>query len=202
MPPAARADGGVRSKGALASRIGGELNAQVTDCDGALADQLARLFRHLHHGMSSSMYDDTVSRAATLAWRDIAAGRRVDLSALLAELNTRECGREVASAHAAAGGNHGFPVTRMIAALENRRGVRLIPSDFLWLRAADRTLWYVVNNHGRGTVFLEGVGPLAHYRAEKADGQRHTEPRTGEAIRTVVLDLAASGDVRFEGKPA
>ena len=42
----------------------------------------------------------------------------------------------------------------------------LAPAQFLWVRGADRNLWYPLNNQGRRSFHTEGAGAMAHFMAE------------------------------------
>ena len=78
---------------------------------------------------------------------------------------------------------HAYIYTLMASVLEIARvdGV-LASSEFLWLKPLDRRLWYVLNNVGRQTAFVECAGPQAHWLAEKKVGQPLKTPMVKEAV--------------------
>ena len=67
-----------------------------------------------------------------------------------------------------AAGPHAYVITMMASMLEVARtdGV-LATAEFLWLKAVDRRLWYMLNSVGRKTAFPEVGGPFAHWQVEK-----------------------------------
>lgn len=79
---------------------------------------------------------------------------------------------------------HAFVLTVMAGLLEMARddGV-MASSEFLWLKPVDRRLWYMLNNVGRQTVFVEVAGPSAHFLVEKTYGRRLKMPMVDEAIK-------------------
>jgi intracellular multiplication protein IcmP len=68
-------------------------------------------------------------------------------------------------------------------------------SEFLWLKPVDRRLWYMLDNVGRQTAFVEVAGPFAHWLAEKKWGAPLRSPMLDEAIKA--LDIAVS-EVLYE----
>jgi len=79
---------------------------------------------------------------------------------------------------------HSFTTTAMLRVLmvAREQGGVLAPAQFLWLRAVDRSLWYALNNLGRGGVHTEGAGAIAHFRAEKAAGKPIPNPLVDAAV--------------------
>jgi intracellular multiplication protein IcmP len=65
-------------------------------------------------------------------------------------------------------GPHAYLYTVMASMLELGReeGV-LSVSEFLWLKAVDRRLWYMLSSVGRATPFVEVSAPYAHWLVEK-----------------------------------
>ncbi|MCR5814545.1 MAG: hypothetical protein K6G15_08665 [Desulfovibrio sp.] len=51
-------------------------------------------------------------------------------------------------------------------ALARRRGV-LTCAEMIWLKPVNRSLFYLLNNFGRRTAWVEVAGALAHYRVEE-----------------------------------
>lgn len=82
---------------------------------------------------------------------------------------------------------HAFVATAMLRALSRARdeGGVLSPSQFLWLRGYDRTLWYPLNNLGRKAFHAEAMGATTHYTYELIAGQKIPTPKFDDAIRTV-----------------
>jgi intracellular multiplication protein IcmP len=78
---------------------------------------------------------------------------------------------------------HAYVYTFMASLLEISRsdGV-LATAEFLWLKPLDRRLWYVLNNVGRQTAFVENAGPYAHWLAEKKVGKALKTPMVKEAV--------------------
>lgn len=82
---------------------------------------------------------------------------------------------------------HAFVGTAMLRALATAReeGGVLAPSQFLWLRAHDRTLWYPLNNMGRQSFHMEALGAMSHYRAEKMTQRPIPMPKLKDAVDTI-----------------
>jgi intracellular multiplication protein IcmP len=85
---------------------------------------------------------------------------------------------------------HAYMLTVMATMLERSRddGVQA-SSDFLWLKAIDRRLWYTLNTVGRQTPFIEVAGIFAHWIAEKEAGKKLIVPMVDEATNAVELAL-------------
>lgn len=79
---------------------------------------------------------------------------------------------------------HAFVAPAMIRILQMAReqGGVLAPSSFLWLRAVDRTMWYPLNNLGRGSFHMEALGAMAHFKAEKSANRPIPTPQIDTAI--------------------
>lgn len=86
--------------------------------------------------------------------------------------------------------SHAYLLTVMAEMLVAARndGVQAT-ADFLWLKPADRRLWYMLNTVGRQTPFVEVAGPFAHWKAEKEAGHRLLLPMVEEASRALELSL-------------
>ena len=67
------------------------------------------------------------------------------------------------------------------------RGV-LPPAAFLWLKAEDRLMWYILNNVGNEAVMVEAAGALAHSRAENQIGKPIMRPAVYQAARAMRED--------------
>jgi len=76
-------------------------------------------------------------------------------------------------------------------------------SEFIWLRPLNRTLYYLLNNLGRRTVWSECAGPWAHFSAEdqmqNADNNFHgasldtDAKQVSEAINALEVDMYEEG---------
>lgn len=100
---------------------------------------------------------------------------------------------------------HAYLLTVLASLLEAARLDGVVPTaEFLWLKATDRRLWYMLNCIGRQTPFAEVGGPFAHWKAEKAMGRRSLVPMIDEAIRALeiaVKEIKLSPKVFQELKP-
>jgi len=79
---------------------------------------------------------------------------------------------------------HAYRTTSLLGTLKWARsmGGVLAPAQFLWLRAADRGLWYPLNNLGRRSFHVEGSGAIAHFMAEQNAKKALPIPRIDTAI--------------------
>ena len=80
-------------------------------------------------------------------------------------------------------GAHRYLTTLMMSLLLAAResGV-LATSEFIWLKALDRRMWYVLNTVGRPTAVAEVCGVFAHWLAETRLGIALVMPMVDEAI--------------------
>ncbi|MBI1273806.1 MAG: hypothetical protein GC131_06960 [Alphaproteobacteria bacterium] len=87
---------------------------------------------------------------------------------------------------------YAWRTTAMIGMLKWARamGGVLAPAQFLWLRGADRDLWYPLNNFGRRAFHSEGAGAMAHFMAEEIAQKPLPIPRIDTAIVTLNQYLA------------
>lgn len=85
---------------------------------------------------------------------------------------------------------HAYVLTVMASMLQLARtdGV-LASAQFLWLKVANRPLWYMLNCVGRQTVFPEISGAFAHWLAEKEYGARLIVPMIEEAVKGLELAM-------------
>ncbi len=67
----------------------------------------------------------------------------------------------------------------------------LSPSQFVWLRAHDRFLWYSLNNLGRQTFHMEALGGMAHFRIEKLTQRPVIRPRVENAVQMISQYMAS-----------
>lgn len=87
---------------------------------------------------------------------------------------------------------HGFEVTMLMGLLaEGRaRSGKIPPSEFLWLRPLDRTLWYSLHQVGADTGWCEASGPWSHYRCELEYGSAIGTPLVEGGSDALALHLA------------
>ncbi len=92
---------------------------------------------------------------------------------------------------------HAYENTALLRALATAReeGGVLPPATFVWLRGHDRPLWYTLNNLGRQSFHIEGLGAMAHYKAEKLTQRPVLRPKVEDAV-TSIADYLASRDAR------
>ncbi len=83
---------------------------------------------------------------------------------------------------------HGFVTTAILRSLAFAReeGGVLAPSQFLWLRAHNRHLWYPLNNLGRQSYHMEALAAMAHYRAERMTQRPIPMPKVEDAVETII----------------
>lgn len=82
---------------------------------------------------------------------------------------------------------HAWENTALMRALVTAReeGGVLAPAQFIWLRGYDRGLWYPLNNLGRHTYNMEGLGAIAHYKAEKLAQRPIPRPKVQDAVQSI-----------------
>ncbi len=85
---------------------------------------------------------------------------------------------------------HAYVAPAMMRLLEysRERGGVLAPATFLWLRGADRALWYPLNNMGRQSFHIEAAGAIAHLSAEKAARSPLFSPKVQAAVDTLEME--------------
>ncbi|WP_151193858.1 hypothetical protein [Cysteiniphilum sp. JM-1] len=77
---------------------------------------------------------------------------------------------------------HGYIASVLCGLLAKARQGGILPSSyFLWLKAQDRTLWYILNSLGRSVSYVEGAAAFEHY---------HVEVKVKEAIAIPMIDNA------------
>lgn len=87
-------------------------------------------------------------------------------------------------------GQHAYIMTVMASLMERARDDGVLASaDFLWLKPVDRRLWYILNNIGRQTAFVEVGGIFAHWMAEKTLAQKSLSPMIEEAVKALELAI-------------
>ena len=82
-----------------------------------------------------------------------------------------------------------YTVMASMLTLARRDGV-LSVSEFLWLKPLDRQLWYVLNNVGRQTAFVEVSAPMAHWMVEKRLRRPLKVPMVEQAVEALDEALA------------
>ncbi len=82
---------------------------------------------------------------------------------------------------------HAYETTALLRALQFAReeGGVLASSQFLWLRAHDRKLWYPLNNMGRQSFHMEALGAMSHFKAEKLTQRPIPVPKVEHAVQTI-----------------
>ena len=111
------------------------------------------------------------------------------LSRARSTLSNRElCGKTFAECN-----QHAFENTALMRALLYAReeGGVLSPSQFVWLRGHDRTLWYPLNNLGRQTYHPESLGATAHFRKEKLTQRPILRPKVQGAVESITKYMAS-----------
>jgi intracellular multiplication protein IcmP len=78
---------------------------------------------------------------------------------------------------------HAYVTTWMATLLQVARsdGV-LASSEFLWLKPVDRRMWFMLNNVGRRTSFIEVAGAYSHWKAEQKVGRALKTPMIKGAV--------------------
>lgn len=72
---------------------------------------------------------------------------------------------------------------------EARAGRGVLPSPaFLWLKAEDRTMWYILNGVGTDANMVECAGAMAHSKAELQIGKPLRRPAMYQAARSLLED--------------
>ncbi len=78
---------------------------------------------------------------------------------------------------------HAYMVTLMASLLEVSRSDGVLASaEFLWLKPVDRRLWFMLNNVGRRTSFVEIAGAFSHWKAEQKIGRALKTPMVKGAV--------------------
>ena len=74
-----------------------------------------------------------------------------------------------------------YPLIAGLLQMGRKRGGKIAPSQFLWLRPTNRPLWYALNSlGGDGTVHIEGAGILSHHLAETMLGNTIDTPEVSQ----------------------
>lgn len=100
---------------------------------------------------------------------------------------------EVASRHAWV--ESAFPA--MLSVARKDRGV-LPAAAFLWLKAEDRLLWYVLDSVGSDAIMIEAAGTMAHFKAETQIGLPIRRPAVFQAARALREDYLDVTEARIK----
>lgn len=100
---------------------------------------------------------------------------------------------EVAARHAWV--ESAFPAMLQVARKD--RGV-LPAAAFLWLKAEDRLLWYILDNVGSDAVMIESAGAMAHFKAEVQIGLPIRRPAVFQAARALREDYLDVTEARIK----
>src|SRR3989338_862410 len=85
---------------------------------------------------------------------------------------------------------HAYVLTFMASLLEIARGDGVLGcAEFLWLKAVDRRLWYMLSNVGRPASFVEVAGAYSHWQAEKKIGRALKTPIVKGAVDALTESL-------------
>lgn len=78
---------------------------------------------------------------------------------------------------------HSYVMSVMATLLEIARSDGVLASaEFLWLKPVDRRMWFMLNNVGRSTAFIEIAGAYSHWKAEKKVGRSLKTPMVKGAV--------------------
>lgn len=81
---------------------------------------------------------------------------------------------------------HAYVSTLLATMLQLSRAEGVLASPmFIWLKAVDRGLWYLLNNVGRYAFHVECAGVAAHWLYEKTVGEACSTPMVESAISKV-----------------
>ena len=100
--------------------------------------------------------------------------------------------REIADRHAWL--ETAFPA--MLTFARKDRGV-LPAAAFLWMKAEDRRLWYILDNVGSEAVMIECAGAMSHFRAEHQIGKPIRRPAVYQAARALLEDYLDMTEARI-----
>jgi intracellular multiplication protein IcmP len=136
--------------------------------------------------------DDLLGRIA-LCW-DVKKGLQLEKK-LLEEIKRLIRDPKVGGQATPTADQHAYRTTALLGTLKWARsmGGVLAPAQFVWLRAADRALWYPLNNLGRRSFHTEGAGAMAHFMAEQSAKKPLPIPRIDTAMVTLNKYLSESG---------
>lgn len=85
---------------------------------------------------------------------------------------------------------HAYVGTLIASLLELARKAEVLASvDFIWLKAVDRRLWYLLNSIGRRVCFVECAALFAHWLYEKGLGHAIVTPHIAQAVQALELEV-------------
>lgn len=130
--------------------------------------------------------DKLLSRLAT-CWSHDGGLQLGKDSALIKDAQKILRSKDIAHKVLARCNQHAWETTALLRALLTAReeGGVLAPAQFVWLRAHDRALWYPLNNLGRHTFHMEGMGAMAHYKAEKLAQRPIPRAKVQDAVKSL-----------------
>lgn len=167
----------------------GEANRVFTMQVGPLFQGINKLPMHvraLFAVFAARFYNDGKSAAELLSKISASSATKLDFSGAIELSQKYEATKLVKEMTE----HHAYMLTFMASMLEAARedGVQA-SADFLWLKPVDRRLWYMLNNVGRQTSFVEVAGPFAHWMAEKELGRKLIIPMVEEATNGLEIAL-------------
>lgn len=101
--------------------------------------------------------------------------------------------KEIADQHAWV--ESAFPA--MLTVSRKDRGV-LPAAAFLWLKAEDRLLWYILDSVGSDAIMIEAAGAMAHFKAESQIGLPIRRPSVFQAARALREDYLDVTEARIK----
>jgi intracellular multiplication protein IcmP len=107
--------------------------------------------------------------------------------ALIKDANKVLSNRDLSGSTLAKINQHAFETPALMRALATAReeGGVLAPSQFVWLRAHNRKLWYPMNNLGRQSHHMEAIGAIAHFKAERMTQRPIPKPKVENAVKSI-----------------
>lgn len=86
---------------------------------------------------------------------------------------------------------HAYTQTALLRLLADaRRGGVLPAALFNWLKGVDRPLWYALSSLGRRVPFVEALGSISHFEAERRAGGPLCPPALAAAVEGLRLEAA------------
>lgn len=131
-----------------------------------------------------------VEELARRAWEAYRTANRLDADDFLKALRARFT---VPGPAPMSSPFHSVQVIELLA--EVRKSCILPASRFLWVKLYDWRLWYAIDNLGRSTHHVEGLGPIAHYEMQMRSAgsiDRVDVSLAIEALASLTLDVLSS----------
>ncbi len=103
---------------------------------------------------------------------------------LIKDANKILANRDLSGKTLAKVNQHAFETPALLRGLATAReeGGVLAPSQFVWLRAHNRKLWYPLNNLGRQSYHMEAIGAISHFKAERMTQRPIPKPKVEGAV--------------------